>query len=88
MNPDTLSKVLNPLINGVQYEIQISYQAELHQKMLQGKAADDSSETGKQKSEMAQYLLPVKVVVRGPGGPRGQESETVVEGYISDEKIR
>lgn len=84
LNPKILPDVLNPLINNVQYELEISYQAELHQEMLEG----DNSDEGNRKIQMAQFLLPVKVVVKGPGGPKGQAYETVVEGYITDEKIR
>lgn len=88
LNPKILPDVLNPLINNVQYELEISYQAELHQEMIEGDKSDGSSGTENRKIQMAQFLLPVKVVVKGPGGPKGQAYETVVEGYISDEKIR
>ncbi|MNW65532.1 hypothetical protein D3C74_439220 [compost metagenome] len=40
------------------------------------------------KQEMAPYLIPVEVTVTGPGGPNGHTASTVVEGYITDEKIR
>lgn len=88
LSPGILPDILNPLVNNVQYELEISYQAELHTEMLEGDPADSSSVPEHRKIQMAQYLLPVKVVVKGPGGPRGQAYETVVEGYISDEKIR
>ncbi|WP_054957502.1 type IV pilus modification PilV family protein [Paenibacillus dakarensis] len=89
LNPDVLPEILNPVINDVQYELEIVYQADLHQTMLAGgDPADGSPGADGEKRQMAQYLLPVKVVVKGPGGARGQAHETVVEGYITDEKIR
>jgi hypothetical protein len=77
-NSELLESVLNPTINGVVYNIMISYQSELHTKM---KAADS-------KVAMAAYLLPVKVTVRGAAGSKGRTNDTVVEGYITDDKIR
>jgi prepilin-type N-terminal cleavage/methylation domain-containing protein len=77
---ETLSQVLNPAINGVNYQIEIEYQRELHNKSL------DPSDPEKQK--MADYLLPVLVKVSRADSSGGPQSEPVVEGYITDEKIR
>ncbi|WP_454192047.1 PulJ/GspJ family protein [Paenibacillus sp. Marseille-Q7038] len=93
VNAHSLPEVLNPKVNNVQYELVISYQSKLHQQLKDGttlKSLDvhigiDSAQ-GRETS--ASYLLPVKVTVTGPGGPRGHRSEAVVEGYITDEKIR
>ncbi|MEF3354188.1 type II secretion system protein [Paenibacillus sp. GYB006] len=93
MNAHTLPEVLNPKVNNVQYELVISYQSKLHQQLKDGtrlKSLElgggmDSAQDGE---SLAGYLLPVKVTVTGPGGPRGHRNEAVVEGYITDEKIR
>jgi prepilin-type N-terminal cleavage/methylation domain-containing protein len=81
-----LSNVLNPTINGVVYNITISYQDLLHKTMLypEGMTADEA----KRKKAMAAYLLPVKVTVSTGAGTVSQSNETVVEGYITDDKIR
>ncbi|WP_211745404.1 type II secretion system protein [Paenibacillus sp. Marseille-Q4541] len=89
----SLPEVLNPTVNNVQYELVISYQSELHRQLENGtnlKSLDLSagSELVSDLNRSANYLLPVKVTVTGPGGPRGHGSEVVVEGYITDEKIR
>jgi prepilin-type N-terminal cleavage/methylation domain-containing protein len=76
----TLSQVLNPAINGVIYQIDIEYQRGLHNQSL------NSSDPEKQK--MAAYLLPVLVKVSRADSSGGPQSEPVVEGYITDEKIR
>lgn len=89
MNAGALPEVLNPVINGISYEVSIKYQADLHQDMLAGKSIVDGVESADdRKKEMAPYLIPVLVEVTGPGGPNGQASSTAVEGYITDEKIR
>lgn len=77
---DTLSQVLNPSINGVNYQIEIEYQRDLHNQSL------NSSDPEKQK--MAAYLLPVLVKVSRADSSGGPQSEPVLEGYITDEKIR
>ncbi|MOA11949.1 hypothetical protein D3C78_1319120 [compost metagenome] len=77
---ETLSQVLNPAINGVNYQIEIEYQRDLHNQSL------NSSDPEKQK--MAAYLLPVLVKVSRADSSGGPQSEPVVEGYITDEKIR
>ncbi|OAB42956.1 type IV pilus modification PilV family protein [Paenibacillus glacialis] len=74
-SPELLESVLNPSINGVAYNITISYQSELHSKMK----AEGS------KAEMAKYLLPVKVTV---SSSIGGSNATIVEGYITDGRIR
>ncbi|MEC0241438.1 type II secretion system protein [Paenibacillus dokdonensis] len=80
--PDTdaaaLAAVLHPVINNVAYEIDVEYEADLHQQML-----SDS-----QKQKMSKDLIPVKVVIRGAGGPGGHQTDSVVEGYITNEQLR
>lgn len=86
---NTLANVLNPVINNVSYQVDITYQAKLHQEMMKGKTSGNEDETVDiRKQEMAPYLIPVEITVTGPGGPNGNTSSTVVEGYITDEKIR
>lgn len=75
-----LADVLNPTINGIQYHIDISYQKALDEVALD--SADPIQLV------MAKYLLPVKVRVRDSGRKNNNISETVVEGYITDEEIR
>lgn len=77
---EILNQVLNPAINGVNYQIDIKYQRDLHNQSL------ESSDPEKQK--MAVYLLPVLVKVSRADSSGGPQSEPVVEGYITDEKIR
>lgn len=86
---NALASVLNPVINNISYQVNIVYQVNLHQDMLAGRiSGGDEGEMDERKKEMAPYLIPVEVTVTGPGGPQGRTSSTVVEGYITDEKIR
>ncbi|QUL54530.1 prepilin-type N-terminal cleavage/methylation domain-containing protein [Paenibacillus tritici] len=78
INGEVLPEVLNPFINNIEYEVNITYQADLHEEML----------LDTRKKGMAPYLIPIKVEVTGPGGPNANTVSTVVEGYIADEKIR
>lgn len=71
-DPDVLNSVLNPVINGITYSITIAFQPELD---------------GKLEADTRPYLVPVSVTVRGPGDSGGR-NQTVLEGYITDEKIR
>ncbi|MEK3790891.1 prepilin-type N-terminal cleavage/methylation domain-containing protein [Paenibacillus sp. FSL R7-0204] len=80
INSSVLPEVLNPVINNILYQVNITYQADLHRDMLTG--GDN------RKQEMAPYLIPVQIEVTGPGGPNANTASTVVEGYITDEKIR
>lgn len=75
-----LVDVLNPTINGIQYHIDIKYQKKLDEEAL--KSPDVTQQV------MAKYLLPVEVRVRDSGRNNNTISETVVEGYITDEEIR
>lgn len=86
VNGGALPDVLNPVVNNIKYEINIRYQFQLHQEMQEGKNSGGGVDT--RKSEMAPYLIPVEVKVSGNGGPGGKAYTTVVEGYITDEKIR
>lgn len=89
MNSGVLPDVLNPVINNISYQVNITYQADLHRDMLKGKSIVNGVESSDpRKQEMAPYLIPVQVEVTGPGGPNAHTSSTVVEGYITDEKIR
>lgn len=93
INARSLPEVLNPKVNDIQYELVISYQPELHGQLEDGTALrsieiTDITNSASGRESTAGYLLPVKVTVIGPGGPRGHRSEVVVEGYITDEKIR
>ena len=86
---NTLANVLNPVINNVKYQVNITYQAELHRDMLAGKISGSEEDmVDERKQKIAPFLIPVEVKVTGPGGPNGHASSTVVEGYITDEKIR
>ncbi len=67
-DPSVLKDVLNPVINGISYSVEVTYQKDLD-------------------PDHNPYLLPVSVRVKGPGGD-GKRNQTVVEGYITDEKIR
>lgn len=75
-----LANVLHPTINKIPYTININYQRENHNEMLD--AVDPV------KKDMAGHLLPVSIVVTGAGGVKGSQKATVVEGYITDEAIR
>lgn len=88
INGDVLPEVLNPVINDIAYEVNITYQAELHQDMLEGRSGNGTNDPDPRKKDMAPYLIPVQVEVTGPGGPNANTASTVVEGYITDEKIR
>lgn len=79
-DPATLAAVLHPTVNNVAYEIDIEYEADLHQQML---STDDP-----QKQKMSRNLFPVKVIIRGAGGPGGHQTDSVVEGYITNEQLR
>ncbi|WP_170880285.1 type IV pilus modification PilV family protein [Paenibacillus odorifer] len=73
---ETLSQVLNPAINGVNYQVEIEYQRDLHK------------QSDPEKQKMAAYLLPVLVKVSRMDSSSGPQTQSVVEGYITDEKIR
>ncbi|WP_339220696.1 prepilin-type N-terminal cleavage/methylation domain-containing protein [Paenibacillus sp. FSL H8-0332] len=77
---NTLAKVLNPTINNISYQIDIEYQSTLHTGMIHSSDAVEKA--------TAEYLLPVRVRVRDSIQVRTNAKETVVEGYITDEKIR
>lgn len=79
--PQVLAAVLNPIVNGVQYRVAIQYQKNLLP------TATSSSTTGTAKAQESTYLLPIQISVHGPEEKAGQVG-TIVEGYITDEKIR
>lgn len=78
--PQVLAAVLNPVVNGVQYRVAIQYQKNLLQNSATGA-------TGVVKAQESTYLLPIQISVHGPEEKVGQAG-TIVEGYITDEKIR
>lgn len=88
INGDVLPEVLNPVINNIAYEVNITYQADLHRDMMEGRSGNGSNDPDTRKKDMAPYLIPVRVEVTGPGGPNANAASTVVEGYITNEKIR
>lgn len=72
-NTETLSHVLHPIVNGMEYSIDVIYQKKLDENIGE--------------NDFRNYLLPVKVVVtRDSGG--GPSAPVEVEGYISNEEIR
>lgn len=77
-----LNQVLNPSINGVNYQIDIKYQRELHNPSLSPSPSDSDEQ------KMAAYLLPVLVKVSRVDSSSGPQTQSVLEGYITDEKIR
>ncbi|MEK4345527.1 type II secretion system protein [Paenibacillus sp. FSL P4-0184] len=77
-----LNQVLNPSINGVNYQIDIKYQSELHNPSLSPSPSDSDEQ------KMAAYLLPVLVKVSRVDSSSGPQTQSVLEGYITDEKIR
>ncbi|WP_458120012.1 type IV pilus modification PilV family protein [Paenibacillus sp. Z6-24] len=68
-----LSFILNPVINGITYKVSINSQLQ-------------SQNTGSSK-KASPYLMPIQVKVKGPD-IESRQGDTVVEGYITDEKIR
>ncbi|MEK4292834.1 type IV pilus modification PilV family protein [Paenibacillus sp. FSL R5-0914] len=77
-----LNQVLNPSINGINYQIDIKYQRELHNPSLSPSPSDSDEQ------KMAAYLLPVLVKVSRVDSSSGPQTQSVLEGYITDEKIR
>lgn len=77
--PQVLAAVLNPIVNGVQYRVAIQYQKDLLQA--------STGTAGTIKGQESAYLLPIQITVHGIEEKSGQVG-TIVEGYITDEKIR
>ncbi|WNS42686.1 prepilin-type N-terminal cleavage/methylation domain-containing protein [Paenibacillus sp. MMS20-IR301] len=84
INAGALPDVLNPIINNIPYKVTIVFQVDLYQDMKEG----EEGKVDPRKQDMAPYLIPIQVEVTGEGGPNGHSVSTVVEGYITDEKIR
>ncbi|WP_138495664.1 type IV pilus modification PilV family protein [Paenibacillus pinistramenti] len=84
-----LKAVLFPTINQIHYEISIQFQRDTYNRMLNGTANSEQDQAGQSAidKDIAPYLLPVQVVVRDTSDTSGAK-QTVVEGYITDEKIR
>lgn len=80
------ASVLNPTVNGIQYQIDVVYQPEIWSEDAQpsptsGPSAIDLSNSRK-------YLLPVLVKVRRAEPGNQPVYDIKVEGYITDERIR
>lgn len=78
-NMTALANVLNPTVNDIRYKINIIYQPEL---------VDNPSTTPIDKSAVKDYLIPVKVEVRRVENNEQPAYNVMLEGYITDEKIR
>lgn len=84
-----LPNVLNPRVNNIDYEVNIIFQTEIKNSMKSGTVEGSVNQgIGDMKKDMEPFLLPVQVEVTGPGGPKASTYTAVVEGYITDEKIR
>ncbi|REE66680.1 prepilin-type N-terminal cleavage/methylation domain-containing protein [Paenibacillus taihuensis] len=86
----TLVYILNPKINGIQYDVTISYQEKLHSDLDSN--TDSATADG---GRIGTYLLPIKVEVEevlkndnGQAVDPSKRKRTEVEGYITDESIR
>lgn len=85
-NMTALANVLNPTVNDIRYKINIVYQPELVNNP--SSTPTNGGITPIDKSAMKDYLIPVKVEV-GRVESNGQPDYYVMlEGYITDEKIR
>ncbi|MBA9084235.1 prepilin-type N-terminal cleavage/methylation domain-containing protein [Fontibacillus solani] len=76
------NEILNPLVNDVRFKLTIEYQRDLHESdtMLGSSEQEDIN--------MAQLLIPIKVIVEREDGRSGARNRTEVEGYITNERIR
>ncbi|MNW55023.1 hypothetical protein D3C74_326590 [compost metagenome] len=81
-NASVFNEILNPLVNDVRFKLTIEYQRDLHESntMLGSSEQEDIN--------MAQLLIPVKVIVEREDGRSGARNRTEVEGYITSERIR
>ncbi|UJF35983.1 type IV pilus modification PilV family protein [Paenibacillus hexagrammi] len=64
--------VLHPQVNGRTYDITVTYQSNLE----------------KNNANVSQYLIPIQVSVQTLNADNSLRNQTVVEGYVLDEKIR
>ncbi|MEK0316894.1 type IV pilus modification PilV family protein [Cohnella sp. 56] len=67
--------LLNPTINGREYQLTIEYD-------------DNMFKLNSDKQKLSAYLIPVKVVTREKDAKSGSRGSAEVGGYITDEKIR
>ncbi|WP_424766790.1 type IV pilus modification PilV family protein [Paenibacillus sp. sgz302251] len=72
-NGDQLFDVLTPTVNGITYTITIEYQKDI---------------TARLEGKMSNFLLPINVIVKPLNGRNNARDITMVEGYITNEKIR
>lgn len=85
-NVIALANVLNPTVNDIRYKINIIYQPELMD--LPTSTPTNRDITPIDKSAIKDYLIPVKVEV-GRVDSNGQPAyKVMLEGYITDERIR
>jgi prepilin-type N-terminal cleavage/methylation domain-containing protein len=85
-NKTALANVLNPTVNDIRYKINIVYQPELVNNP--SSTPTNGGITPIDKSAVKDYLIPVKVEV-GRVESNGQPDYYVMlEGYITDERIR
>lgn len=85
-NVSALANVLNPTVNDIRYKIKIIYQPELMDQPTSTPTNRDISPIDK--SDIKKYLIPVKVEV-GRVDSNGQPAyKVMLEGYITDERIR
>lgn len=73
LDPSILKQVLNPVVNGIQYNVTITYQNQLHDGL---------------EAIIQPYLLPVEVNVYKMEQTATTASMTRLEGYITDASIR
>lgn len=80
---EALAHVLHPRVNGIDYSIEVVYQDGL----LEEPDSGDEAVNELAKTDIKDYLIPVKVVVTRDSGD-GPSAPVRVEGYISNEEIR
>lgn len=73
LDPAVLKQVLNPVVNGIQYNVTVTYQDQLHNGL---------------EAAVQPYLLPVEVNVYKVEQSITSASMTRLEGYITDASIR
>lgn len=80
------ASVLNPVVNGIAYQIDVVYQPELWKKEEEPSPSSGAPSIDLSKSQ--KYLLPVLVKVRRVDPGNQPVYDIKVEGYITDERIR
>ncbi|MEK3838611.1 MULTISPECIES: type IV pilus modification PilV family protein [unclassified Paenibacillus] len=80
------ASVLNPVVNGIAYQIDVVYQPELWKKKEEPSPSSGAPSIDLSNSQ--KYLLPVLVKVRRVDPGNQPVYDIKVEGYITDERIR